>query len=72
MKITATGTSYGPRPRKTHALVDVSVDSKPQRRLASFRVLIPVGGGDEAARELGVARAKDLARNPPPEAKGRA
>jgi hypothetical protein len=61
MKITATVTGYGPRPRKTHALVDVSVDFEASKELASFRVLVPDGVSDEAARELGVARARDLA-----------
>jgi hypothetical protein len=62
MKITATVSGYGPRPGKTLALVDVTVDFAASNEFASFRVLVPDGAGDEAAQEAAVARAKDLAR----------
>jgi hypothetical protein len=62
MKIKATVAGYGPRPRKTHALVDVSVDFEASKEMATFRVLVPDGNSDDAAHELAVARARDLAR----------
>jgi hypothetical protein len=62
MKITATVTGYGPRPGKTHALVDVSVEFHRSNELASFHVRVPHGNNDDEAREAGIARAMDLAR----------
>jgi hypothetical protein len=62
MKITATVTGYGPRPGKTHALVDVAAEFNSSNELASFRVLEPDGKGDGEAWESGIARAMDLAR----------
>jgi hypothetical protein len=62
MKITATVTGYGPRPGKTHALVDVSVEFNQLNELASFQVRVPHGSKDDEAREAGIARAMDLAR----------
>jgi hypothetical protein len=59
VKIKATLAGYGPRPGKTHAFVDVSVDFEASQELATFRVLVPDGEGEKAAR---VARARDLAR----------
>ena len=62
MKIKATVAGYGPQPGKTNAFVDVSVDFEASRELATFRVLVPDGDGKGDARELAVARARDLAR----------
>jgi hypothetical protein len=62
MKVTATVAGYGPRPEKMHALVDVSVDFEASKEMATFRVLVPDGDGEDAAEELAVARARDLAR----------
>jgi hypothetical protein len=61
VKIKATVAGYGPQPGKTHALVDVSVDFE-AREMATFRVLVPDEDGEGDARELAVARARDLAR----------
>jgi hypothetical protein len=62
VKIKATVAGYGPRPGKTHALVDVNVDFQVSKEVATFRVRVPNAEGEKAAEELAVARARDLAR----------
>jgi hypothetical protein len=60
VKIKTSVASYGPQLGKTHAFVDVTVDFESSKEMATFRVLVPDGDGEMDARELAVARARDL------------